>query len=219
MNLEFYQNSIFPKANNLLSKKFGKYKSELLESCAGKVLEIGFGAGLTLDHYPAGVTKVVGIDPNPGMRKLAREHLLYQNVGAKNLHKTAKITIINACAEALPLPDRTFDSAVSIFTLCSVTDTNAALKEIWRILAPGGQLFFLEHTGQTKPSLTRALQKTIQPLWKKLACGCHLDRDTLSLMQNQGFDVQILRTIGYSGFPNFLSPIYLGIAKKAHHPH
>ena len=204
--MNFYSDQVFPVINNFFSRTFTDQKEKLLKNCTGQILEIGFGSGLSLAHYPATVSRVVGLEPNVGMREIAKVNLT-------TAHPAIEVQVVAGSAEGIPFPDQSFDGVVSIFTLCSVNDQAKALSEIFRVLRPGGSLFFLEHT-RHESGLTGWLQSTLQPVWGKAFCGCHIDRNALQMMPLHDFEVSIQEEVGYSGFPNIVSPIYRGIATK-----
>ncbi len=199
--MSWYREKFFPALESRFSKTLAPQKEALLKDCQGKVLEIGFGAGLSLRHYPKAVTSLSAVEPNPGMR-----------TKIEGLEKVAfKVEVAEGVAEKLPYPDGYFDSVVSLLTLCSVRDLSQSIFELHRVLRTRGKMYFIEHTVHPR-GLTRKLQQTVQPLWGKIACGCHIDRDTMGELANQGFAITHLEKIGYSGFPDIWSPLYLGIA-------
>jgi len=200
--MSWYRETFFPWVEARFSRSLGRYKQRLLGTCSGEVLEIGFGTGLSLPHYPASVSRLSAIEPNPGMRKHA-------DLGSVSFD----VRLEQGVAEALPFAEASFDNVVSLLTLCSVQDLQKTIQEIQRVLRPGGQFFFLEHTAQSR-GVTLGLQRAIQPLWGKIACGCHIDRETVGSLKMAGFDLRQLESIGYSGFPNILAPLYLGIALR-----
>jgi len=155
-------------------------RAALLAQAKGRTLEVGFGTGLNARHYPSAVDLVV-IDDNPGMNDLALARL--QKAG-----RTAQHAVLSG--ERLPFSDRRFDTVVVTFTLCSIPDVMAAIREMKRVLAPGGQLLFLEH-GLAPRATTQAWQHRLNPLWRPLAGGCHLDRDPEQLLRDAGFDVVV----------------------------
>lgn len=200
--MNFYSEQIFPIINDLFTRSFDRHRKKILISATGKVLEIGFGTGLSLPCYPSTVSEVVGLEPNNGMLKKAK----------KNKSHIRKVQIVEGVVEHLPFIEKEFDAVVSFLTLCSVINLKGAIAEIKRVLKkPGGKFYFIEHVIQPKGTLTRQLQETIQPIWGSIACGCHLNRNTIQELQTAGFNLEIKR-IGYSGFPNILGPIYRGIA-------
>ncbi len=204
MNLyQLYSQKIFPRLNEVLTHSFKRHRAKLLSPARGRVLEIGFGSGLSLPHYPKTVKNLVGLEPSKGMRARVRVPNKFMN-----------FKLVAGKAEKIPFEDETFDFVVSHFTLCSVRDLPKSLSEIHRVLKPRGRFLFLEHALNDKSALTRKLQKTLAPVFKKCAEGCNLDRDILAALKKAGFEIDELKTIGYNGFPNFVSPIYRGSASR-----
>jgi ubiquinone/menaquinone biosynthesis C-methylase UbiE len=171
----------------------------------GDVLEIGIGSGLNLASYdPARVTRVTGIDPSRGLRARARPRVADAPV---------PVELADAAAEALPYADRSFDSVVLTYTLCSVDDPARALAEIRRVLRPGGELIFIEH-GLAPDRRTEAWQHRLTPVWKRIGGNCHLDRDIARLVREAGFAFDELETSYVEG-ASWLSYTYRGIARAA----
>jgi ubiquinone/menaquinone biosynthesis C-methylase UbiE len=155
-------------------------RAALLAKAQGRTLEVGFGTGLNARHYPRDVDLVV-IDDNAGMSDLALSRL-------RRAGRTAQHAVLSG--ERLPFADASFDTVVVTFTLCSITDVMAAIREMKRVLAPGGRLLFLEH-GLAPTTSTQAWQHRLNPLWKPLSGGCHIDRDPEQLLRDGGFDVVV----------------------------
>ncbi len=179
----------------------------------GRVLEIGIGTGLNLPHYDmACVTSLTGVDPGIGMHPTAA-----RRARARGLD----VRLVPLSAEQLPLPDASFDTVVVTYTLCTIPDPVAALREMRRVLAPGGQLLFCEHGRAPEPAVQR-WQERLQPLWGRLAGGCHLGRDVPALLGQAGFTVPSLHT-GYIPGPRPMTFHYwgraLGQSPDAHAPH
>jgi ubiquinone/menaquinone biosynthesis C-methylase UbiE len=210
--MSFYGDRIFPFINDAITQSFHRHRARLLGTASGEVLEIGFGSGLSLKNYPKEVARIVGLEPNAGMRAKAQERIVA--IMESGAHGPASIELVDGRAERIPFPDQSFDGVVSFLTLCSVTGLEEAASEILRVLNPGGTLFFLEHTVQPSKGANRVIQLALAPYWRRVACGCHLDRDALAELRAKGFEVRIQKTIGYQGFPNFLSPVYRGVAIK-----
>jgi len=169
---------VFPRLCHkaLSAERFATQRRELLAPAHGRVLEIGVGSGLNLPHYGAQVTRVDGVDPNPGMQVLAERLLATGEVRpglAVELHETG--------AEELPFADASFDFAVSTWTLCSVGDVGRVLAEVARVLVPGGRLLYLEHGLAPEPRVAR-WQRRLGPFQRRFADGCHLDRDFTALL-------------------------------------
>ncbi|KAH7835116.1 hypothetical protein Vadar_023015 [Vaccinium darrowii] len=188
------------------------YKSQLFANVRGKaetVLEIGIGAGPNLKYYAgdkSGV-RIVGIDPNRKMEKYAQAAAL--NVGLP----PADFKFIHAVAESLPLRDASVDAVVGTLVLCSVKDVNMALKEVMRVLKPGGLYFFLEHVAAKDGTVTRFVQGVLDPLQQTVSDGCHLTRTTGNYISEAGFSNVDLKNVFVSN-AYFLSPHVYGIACK-----
>lgn len=162
---------------------FTRQRALVIPQAHGRVLEVGLGTGRNLRHYDATrVQQVVGVDPALRMNRLAA-----RRVKACGL----KVELMGLSAEKLPAADASFDTVVSTYTLCSIPDPVAALREMRRVLKPGGKLLFSEHGRAPDPGVAR-WQTRLQPYWKPLAGGCHLDRDIPALLAEAGFasDVQ-----------------------------
>lgn len=167
----------------------------------GRVLEVGIGTGLNVPLYDrTRVTTVVGVDP--ALHRLAR-----RRIEAAGLD----VQLMGLSAEALPAPDASFDTVVSTYTLCSIPDVAAALREMRRVLKPGGRLLFAEH-GLAPDAGVAAWQRRLNPLWSPLAGGCRLDRDIPALLREAGFDVDVQSR--YLRGPRFVSYHYWGEAHR-----
>jgi len=177
--LSFYSDVIIPFLyDKSMDKPYIKEgRKNLLRNVNGEVLEIGFGTGLNLPHYPSSVTKLTIIDKNPGMNKKAQERILASKINVEN-------KIING--EELPFDDESFDSVVSTFTLCSIKAIDKSLKEIYRTLKPDGKFFFQEHGLANDPKI-RNWQNRINPFQKMWADGCNLNRNIKLLIEETGF--------------------------------
>jgi ubiquinone/menaquinone biosynthesis C-methylase UbiE len=164
----FYSQVIVPLLCNFgLDCPFvARYRRKLLAHAGGNVLEIGFGTGLNLQHYPAGVHKLTGVDPNPGLHRRAQERIKQKGIEVDR-------QIVSG--ERLPFEDGAFDCMVSTFTLCSVGDVAQALREVYRVLKAGGKFLFLEHGLSPEPSVPKC-QRLLNWLQMQLAGGCRLDR-------------------------------------------
>ncbi|MBI3200641.1 MAG: class I SAM-dependent methyltransferase [Myxococcales bacterium] len=158
----------------------GEWRGELLASLAGDVLEIGAGTGANLAHYGDGVTRLVLAEPDPHMRK---------RLSRSVAERRARAEIIDAGVAALP---DSFDVVVSTLVLCSVPDLDAALAEIRRVLRPGGQLVFIEHVAADDQPERLAWQERLDPLWVRIASGCHLTRRTDQAIERAGLEITSL---------------------------
>ncbi|MEP0903233.1 class I SAM-dependent methyltransferase [Nodosilinea sp. FACHB-13] len=181
----------------------GSYRRDVLADVSGDVLEIGFGTGLNLPYYPDQVRQIVTVDPNPGVHRLAQQRI-----------NASPITVDHRMlsGEALPMADHSFDSVVSTFTLCSIPKIEQALAEIYRVLKPGGRFFFVEHGLSDEPSI-QAWQHRLTPLQKRIAGGCHFDRDMGQLIEQQ-FDQVELEAAYAKQVPKVAGYFYRGVAIK-----
>jgi len=140
----------------------------------GPVLEVGCGTGLNLPLYPTDAW-VVGLDPDPNLLRAAR-------------HRAPEALLVQGRAEALPFRDGAFDTVVSSLVFCSVEDPAAGLREVARVLRPGGRLRMLEHV-RPRGRLAGWLSHRMQPAWTRVAGGCRPDRDTVGAVQAAGFTI------------------------------
>jgi ubiquinone/menaquinone biosynthesis C-methylase UbiE len=180
-------------------------RARLLESARGSVLEIGAGTGLNLPFYGTSVEALTVTEPEaPMARRLA-----------KRLREQSRaVNLIEANAEELPLADDQFDTAVSTLVLCTVPDPLRALREVWRVLKPGGQLLFIEHVRSDDPRLAK-WQDRLNGLNRIVAHGCNCNRSTLDAIQQTGFTIRSLEKTELPKAPPFVRPLVIGIAIKA----
>jgi len=179
-------------------------RADLLAQARGRTLELGAGTGLNLGHYPAAVTGLVLTEPEAPMA--AR---LEQRVRARG----AAVRVVRAGAEELPFADGSFDTVVATLVFCSVTDLERSLVESRRVLAPGGQLLFLEHVRH--PDAKRARhQQRLTPIQRRLACGCHLDRATPAAITAAGFALTDERREHFPKAAKVLQPLAIGRATR-----
>lgn len=177
---------IFGRCYALISPAMDKggvieHRRRLLAGLSGEVVEIGAGNGLNFAHYPEGVTRVVAIEPETHLRALARRVALQAPI---------EIEVLDGVADHLPAEEAGFDAAVACLMLCSVPDQQAALREMHRVLRPGGQLRFLEHVRAAPGTLRRVQRLADATVWPLLFGGCHTARDTLAAITDAGFTVQ-----------------------------
>jgi ubiquinone/menaquinone biosynthesis C-methylase UbiE len=159
---------------------FRRRRRRSAEAARGRVLELGVGTGLNLPWYRQ-ADEVVGVDPDPHMLKRARTR-----VSAA----PCPVTLVEGSAESLPFGDGEFDSVIFGLSLCTIPDPRAALSEARRVLAPDGRLIFLEHVRAERPWAAR-LQDGVAPIWRHVAGGCNLNRDTVATIGEQ-FEVESL---------------------------
>lgn len=161
----------------------GPHRRALLDGLSGRVIEVGAGTGLNFPHYPAGVTGVLAVEPEPHLREVARRAAGQAPV---------PVEVVDGLAERLPGEDGAFDAAVVALVLCSVTDQHAALTEIARVLTPTGQLRFLEHVAAEDGALYQVQRAVDATIWPHLAGGCHTGRDTAAAITAAGFTIERL---------------------------
>jgi ubiquinone/menaquinone biosynthesis C-methylase UbiE len=169
----------------------------------GEVLELGVGSGLNLAFYDgATVAKVTGIDPSaPLLARAAR----------RATTAPVPVELLRGHAEHLPFEDRSFDSAVMTYALCSVDDPVRVLAELRRVLRPGGELVFVEH-GLARDAATRRWQRRLTPVWRRVGGGCHLDRDIAAILRDAGYHSDDLRA-DYADGARWLSYTFEGTAR------
>lgn len=201
----FYSEVILPRFLDwsLSDATLAKYRQALLAEVQGEVLEIGFGTGLNLAYYPPQIDKITVIDSNPGMNALAQKRI-------RDSGKTVEHHILNG--ENLPMSDNAFDSVVSTWTLCSIANVAQALKEIYRVLKPGGRFFFVEHGLSENPKV-QVWQHRLTPIQKVIADGCHLDRNITEIVKKQFSQVDVEQFTPQK-MPDLTAHLYKGIATK-----
>jgi ubiquinone/menaquinone biosynthesis C-methylase UbiE len=204
--VRFYQQIIFPRiCDYLLGQPFiGEYRKELLANVDGRILEIGFGTGLNLPHYPDGVRKITTVDPSPGMHRMAQRRI--QETGIEVDHHQLR-------GEQLPLADGSYDCVVSTFTLCSVADPGRAMSEVFRVLRPGGRFYYLEH-GLSPEAAIQRWQRRMIWLQALLGDGCRLDRNIRELVTAQPYSAVDSREQYLEKMPKISGYVYRGVATK-----
>ncbi|MDQ1308271.1 MAG: hypothetical protein QG671_4105 [Actinomycetota bacterium] len=180
-----YNDVFLPRAIDRMcgSAGFDKIRDRLLGPAHGEVLEIGFGSGTNLSHYPSSVTGVFAVEPAPKMRELA---------GKRIRQRALPVTFVELSGSEIVADAGSCDTAVSTFTLCTVEDPAATLSEIRRVLRPGGTLLIAEH-GRAPETAMATSQRLLEPIQRRLAGGCHLTREPLELLQATGFDIVAAR--------------------------
>jgi ubiquinone/menaquinone biosynthesis C-methylase UbiE len=199
-----YSHHIFPRLMDwvMSGDEFQRLRALLLQDAQGEVLEIGLGTGLNLRHYPKAVSRLYAVEPAP---------LLPNRVAQRSKSVSFPIQIKRVSAETLPFGDRTFDCAVSTWTLCTITDPVKALQEIRRVLKPAGQFLFLEH-GRSGNEKIAAWQNRLNPIQQIVGCGCNLNRRIDQLISQAGLCITKLDRFQMETVPRLGGEMYRGVA-------
>lgn len=203
MAMSVYQTWVLPYLVHLAMRQatFAAYRSRVVPAAEGCVLEIGVGSGLNLSFYTQRATRVIGLDPSPILLSMARR--------AKGA--MPRIELLEGSAEAIPLEARSVDTVVTTWTLCSIADVARALREMRRVLKPGGRLLFVEH-GRSPDATVRRWQDRLTPVWKHIGGGCHLNRPISLLIEDAGFRIDRME-MGYMKGPKPMTFMYEGSAR------
>lgn len=207
MCIQCLQRRLFPWALDIACglPMVTRMRQKVVPLAHGEVLEIGIGTGLNLPHYNAArVSRITGLDPALEMQPRARQRMAAAGI---------PVELIGLSAERIPLPDARFDSVVVTYTLCTIPDAVAALREIRRVMKPGAALLFCEH-GRSPDAAVARWQERLQPLWGPMAGGCHLDRDVPALLKAAGFKTTHLEQ-GHIPGPKPWTYHYWGSAQAA----
>lgn len=186
-------------------KDIARQRAALLPRAHGRVLEIGMGTGLNLPFYASGrVDALVGLDPAEQMKAKARKRAAEAGM---------EVELMGVSAEGIPAEDDAFDTVVCTFSLCTIPEPGQALREMRRVLRPGGELLFSEH-GLAPDAGVQRWQHRLSPGWSKLAGGCHLDRDIPMLLRDGGFAIEDMQE-GYLKGPKPWTYVRTGGARAA----
>ena len=205
--MPFYATHVLPRLTHLAMRQeqLQPYRRRMVSAVRGQVLEIGIGSGLNLPLYPEAVQRVIGVDPSPGLLRLASR---------ASRGSTRRTDLVEGVAEDLPLEDASMDCAVASWTLCSVSEPRRALAEIRRVLAPGGIFSFVEHgLAPEEEKRVRRWQRRLTPVWRRCCGNCHLDRPMADLVRQSGFRLERLET-GYARGPRPVTFMYEGVARR-----
>jgi ubiquinone/menaquinone biosynthesis C-methylase UbiE len=179
-------------------------RAESLKDAYGDVLEIGFGTGRNLPHYPSTVKSLAALDPIQALEGRVTARIATASFPVERFP-------IPASAK-LPFPDGRFDCVVSTWTICSIDEPEKALQELRRVLKPGGIYLFIEHGCSHSPRVA-AWQKRMNPMWKRLFCGCRLDLKPGDLIRKAGFQLTRFDTFVMPGRSSFSDQLYRGVAR------
>lgn len=204
-----YADKVLPRVIDKLldNDDIAALRRRAIEGLSGVVLEIGFGSGLNVPLYPAAVTKVLAVDPALLGRRLAATRVAQSSI---------PVEYVGLDGQKIDLPDECADNALSTFTLCTIPDEERALREVFRVLRPGGRLHFVEH-GLAPDDKTVKWQRRIEPVNKRLAGGCHLSRPHDEALLSVGFEVEQLQK-EYGHGPKPYTFHYIGVARKPSRP-
>lgn len=180
-----------------------RWRAEVLAKAHGRVLEIGAGTGLNLEHYPTTVRAIVLTEPDPHMRR---------HLERRAQSHTPLPLVVDAAAAPLPFGERAFDTVVMTLVLCTVPDVQGALLEARRVLEPDGKLLFVEHVGGAEGSSRLAWQRRLEPAWRRVAGDCHLTRHTVEAIRAAGFEFEWLDSSEFPGLLRLGSPVVRGSA-------
>ena len=199
-----YEKQVLPRILNVAcgTKTVEPLRRRVCEGLAGNVVEIGFGSGLNLPFFPAAVTQVAAVEPADLGWKLAGPRLKASSVPVQRS---------GLDGQSLPLADDSYDAALSTWTLCTIPDAAAALREVRRVLKPGGTLHFLEH-GLAPDERVRRWQRRLDPLEQRIFGGCHFTRPIVELLTAAGFTITDLDVFYEKGAPKFAGADSLGTA-------
>lgn len=198
---------VYARVASVADPRAEQHRRRLVAGLTGRVVEVGAGNGLNFKQYPATVTEVVAVEPEPHLRGLAT---------AAAGSASVPVTVVDGTADALPLEDASVDAAVASLVLCSVPDQARALAELRRVIRPGGELRFYEHV-LGEDDKTQRMQRTVGKVWPFFSGGCHVDRDTVGAIAAAGFEVESADRFDFLPAKFICEPVrphVLGVARR-----
>jgi ubiquinone/menaquinone biosynthesis C-methylase UbiE len=185
-----------------------EHRRRLLADLSGRVVELGAGSGVSFAHYPGTVTELVAVEPEEHLRAMAQE-------AAREA--PMPVTVVDGVADALPLDDASMDAGVVTAVLCSVPDPAAALRELRRVIRPGGELRFFEHVAARSQRLARLQRALDATLWPRVNGGCHTHRNTEAAIRAAGFEIEERERFSFRAhvLATPVAPRILGRARRA----
>ncbi len=203
-----WSEEVLPRATDVLldSPACRRWRREVVRGLRGVVVELGFGSGLNMAWYPPEVTTVLAVEPSPVALRLARRRTAQCPIEVRHA---------GTDAQSLEIDSTSVDAVLSTFTMCTVPQPAAALHEVWRVLRPRGAFHFLEHGLAAEPGTAR-WQHRLTPLQRRIAGGCHLDRDIGALVRAAPFEECAVRREYLSGYSRLRpwTTLYVGAADK-----
>ncbi len=203
--MSWYEEHVLPRVVDVLlrGREFDKLRARVAGGLEGEVLEVGFGSGRNVPHYPSAVTRVRAVDPATVGRKMAADRVAASAV---------PVEYVGLDGEDLPLDDASVDHVLTTWTLCTIPDVAGALGEIRRVLRPGGSLHFVEHGRSSDPKVVR-WQDRLTPIQRRLFGGCHLNRPIDELVVGSGLEIAQIERYTVGG-PETFASMYEGVATK-----
>ena len=205
--MSFYNKYILPKVLNCAcaSKPINYQRDKIVPLAEGVVLDIGIGSGLNIPFYnKTKIKQLYGLDPSKELLDIAKSIAKKENL---------EIEFLECGAESVPLPDKSIDTVLITYTMCTIPDVTLSNSEIIRVLKDDGKLLFCEH-GLAPDKNIAKWQKRINPLWSKIAGGCNLNRDIPNLISSSGFKISNMEEMYLPSTPKFAGYNYWGVAKK-----